>query len=260
MMTARAALAAREQELTVAINAFYEGGLALAVTLNLDPTVTLIPKPEEIATTALLREDLGIEERLDLAVAWRPDLQSVRNFAEAAGAAASGVVWGGMGPQLQGGYQSGAIRSQTPGNISNMPEQQITTASAGFSLSLSILGRIKTADALKRQAVLDAERTLIAVRAQVVRTSQQSATQARLIPLAKQEVDAASEALRLARENLKAGNALVDDVLLAEDALNGARQHYTQDVVAYDQVQVNLLAAMGILDRSSLVPAPVGNR
>ncbi len=253
---ARAALAARQQELTVAIDAFYEGGVALAVTLNLDPTVTLIPKLKEVETIHLVRDDLGIEERLDLAVAWRPDLQSVRHFAEAAGATASSVVWGGVGPRLQAGYQNGTLRSQTSDNTSNRPEQQITAASAGFSLSLSILGRMKTADAVKRQAVLEAERTLIAVRAEVVRTSQRSATQARLIPLAKQEVDAATEALRLARENLKAGNALVDDVLLAEDALNRARQHYTGAVVNYDQSQVNLLAALGLLDKTRLVPAP----
>jgi outer membrane protein TolC len=250
---ARAALAARQQELTLAIDAFYEGGLALAVTLNLDPTVTLIPKPNEIETIALIRDDVPIEDRLDLAVTWRPDLQSVRDFAEAAGAAASSVVWGGVGPQLQAGYQNGVLRSQTPDNTSGRPEQQIASASVGFSLSLSILGRIKTADAVKRQAVLEAERTLIAVRAEVVRTSQRNSTQAQLIPLAKQEVEAATEALRLARENLKAGNALVDDVLLAEDALNTARQHYTGAVVSYDEAQVNLLAALGILDKTRLL-------
>jgi outer membrane protein TolC len=255
---ARAALAARQQELTLAIDAFYGGGLALAVTLNLDPTVTLIPKPNEVETTQLVRDDLGIDDRLGLAVTWRPDLQSVRHFAEAAGATASSVVWGGVGPQLQAGYQNGALRSQTPDNTSSWPEQQIATASVGFSLSLSTLGRIKTADAVKRQAVLDAERTLIAVRAEVVRTSQRSTTQARLIPLAKQEVEAANEALRLARENLKAGNALVDDVLLAEDALNNARQHYTAAVVSYDQSQVNLLAALGILDRTRLAASEAG--
>lgn len=250
---ARAALAARQQELTLAIEAFYEGGLGLAVTLNFEPTVTLIPKPDEVETIQLVRDDLGIDERLDLAVAWRPDLQSVRNFADAAGAAASSIVWGGVGPQLQAGYQNGALRSQTVDSISGKPEQQIASASVGFSLSLSVLGRIKTADAVKRQAVLEAERTLIAVRAEVVRTSQRSGTQAQLIPLAKQEVDAATEALRLAHENLKAGNALVDDVLLAEDALNTARQHYTEAVVSYDKAQVNLLAALGVLDKTRLV-------
>jgi multidrug efflux system outer membrane protein len=250
---ARAALAARRQELTLAIDAFYEGGLSLAVTLNLDPTVTLIPKPNEIEAMALVRDDLSIEDKLDLAVAWRPDLQSVRNFAEAAGATARSVVWGGVGPQLQAGYQNGVLRSQTLDITSGRPEQQIATASVGFSLSLSILGRIKTADAVKRQAILEAERTLIAVRAEVVRTSQRNTTQVQLIPLAKLEVDSATEALRLARENLKAGNALVDDVLLAEDALNTARQHYAAAVVNYDQAQVNLLAALGILDKGRLV-------
>ena len=186
-------------------------------------------RPITVSYTHL--DDLGIDDRLDLAVTWRPDLQSVRHFAEAAGATASSVVWGGVGPQLQAGYQNGALRSQTPDNTSSWPEQQIATASVGFSLSLSTLGRIKTADAVKRQAVLDAERTLIAVRAEVVRTSQRSTTQARLIPLAKQEVEAANEALRLARENLKAGNALVDDVLLAEDALNNACLLYTSRCV-----------------------------
>jgi outer membrane protein TolC len=252
---ARAALAARQQDLTIAINAFYEGAVALAATLNLDPTVTLIPKADEIAATKLVRDNLGIEDMLNIAVAWRPDLQSVRRFAEAAGADASGVVWGGVGPQLQAGYQAGGLQSQTSGQTFNMQEQQIASASAGFSLSLSILGRIKTANAVERQALLDTERTLIAVRTDVVRTSQQSATQAKLIPLAKQQVDSATEALRLARENLEAGNGLVIDVLQAEDALNDARQRYTGAVVEYDKSQVNLLTALGLLDKTSFPAA-----
>jgi len=75
--------------------------------------------------------------------------------------------------------------------------------------------------------------------------------------MAKQQVDAAAEALRLAQANLQTGNALTLDVLQAEDALDDARQRYASAVVNYDKAQINLLASLGVLDASSLPAAPV---
>ncbi len=107
---------------------------------------------------------------------------------------------------------------------------------------------------LHRDAALEVERRFEQVRAQVVRSAQDSATNAKIIPIAKQQVVAAEEALRLAQRDLGVGTALTVDVLQAEDALNDAQLRYANAATAYYQSQVNLLAALGLIDRVSLTP------
>jgi hypothetical protein len=61
--------------LALALNDFYEASVTLRSTLNLDPTVTLLPEGRELARRDLVRSDFGV--MLALAVQWRLDLQSV---------------------------------------------------------------------------------------------------------------------------------------------------------------------------------------
>src|SRR5205823_3947750 len=61
-LRARAFLAGRRQDLLLAVNGFYQASVALTVTLDLDPTVTLVPGPKDIAQTALVRDDLPVEQ------------------------------------------------------------------------------------------------------------------------------------------------------------------------------------------------------
>jgi outer membrane protein TolC len=249
---ARASLAEREQDLTAAINAFYQTSIALALTLHLDSTVTLIPRSSELTPVRLVADDLSIDRMLDIAVQYRPDLQSVRSFAAASGADVHSVLWGGVGPQVQAGYQFGEIRSQTPDQSFDTQEQRRANAGAGLGLNLATLGRVKSARAVEQQAKLDAERSLDTVRADVVSAQQESAAQAKLIPAAQRQLDSAVEALRLAKANFGVGNALLLDVLQSEDALNSARLRHTTAVVTYNKAQIDLLAALGQLDNESL--------
>ena len=64
---------------------------------------------------------------------------------------------------------------------------------------------------------------------------------------------AAEEALRLGEANLRAGTMTTLDVLQAQDAATQARLRYAEAVVRYNQSQVNLLAALGLLDDASLI-------
>jgi hypothetical protein len=86
----------------------------LGSTLYLDPTVTLVPRAGALVARSLVRDDLGIEQMLAIAVKWRPDLQSVRELAAAAGADTNAVIWGAGMPTLQAGYQPGRLKSWTP--------------------------------------------------------------------------------------------------------------------------------------------------
>jgi len=78
--------------------------------------------------------------------------------------------------------------------------------------------------------------------------------------MAKQQVTSAEGALRLTQKNLQAGTGLTIDVLQAQDAADQARLRYATAVVRYNQSQVNLLAALGLIDQANVVALPAATR
>ena len=129
---------------------------------------------------------------------------------------------------------------------------------AGFNWSLATFGRIKTAKANSNIAGLEVERHLDQVQSSVVASQQTALTNKRTIPFAQQGVTAAEEALRLTQKNLEAGTGLTLDVLTAQDAADQARLNYASSVVRYNQAEINLLAALGLLEETNL--EPIGRR
>lgn len=296
-LRAEARVAERRQDLVSAVNDFYNASVALAVTLHLDASITLIPNVEKLPPQQLVRSDIEIEELLDIALTFRPDLEGVRKLASAAGADYGQTWWQGFGPTFNISYQYGGMGSHSDnvqpapgipgflivnpasadGNFSanplangliregilrgsqritprgdqtfNFSDQQRGRVGVGWRLSLAIFGNLKTAKANERRAAIDAERLLDGVRAQVVRAAQASDTNDELITLSQHQVDAAEEALRLSQANLNAGTMTTLDVLQAQDAAAQARLRYAGAVVRYNQSQVNLLAALGLMDR-----------
>jgi outer membrane protein TolC len=107
-------------------------------------------------------------------------------------------------------------------------------------------------------AGLNVESQIDQVRAEVVSAHQASITAAKLIPIGDQQVNFAEEALRLTQENLKSGTGLTVDVLQAQATADQARYRYATAVVRYNQSEVNLLAALGLIEPSSLLPFATG--
>jgi outer membrane protein TolC len=254
-MRARAFLAGRQQDLVQAVNALYQASLALTLTLHLDPTVTLVPATDRVDRLTLVDEAASIESLLALALEHRPDLESARTLVAAAHADERGVMWGAFGPQLQAAYSYGGIATDGRFQETGLHEQQRGTLGASFALGASTFGQMKSAGANLRSVALDAERALDRVRSQVVFAQQSSLSNAALVPIAAEQVRSAEEALRLARANLEQGTLLLLDVLQAEDLVDSARLRHAEAVLRYNQSQVNLLAAIGLLEADRLSPA-----
>jgi outer membrane protein TolC len=250
-LRAEAALAVRQQNVLTALNGFYLASVALTVTLHLDPTVMLVPKGGSIKQRTLVREDFSIDDLLVTAARYRPDLEAVRTLVAAAEADTGSTIWGGLGP---GVTAAATIQPRPPAASLADTEyrQQVYVASGGFNLSAATFGRIRAATANAKIAELDAERRLDQVQAAVVTAHQTSLTMKKTIPIAQQEVASAGEALRLTQKNLETGTGLTIDVLVAEDAADQARLRYAAAVTRYNQAQVNLLAAVGLIDQLTL--------
>jgi outer membrane protein TolC len=245
---AQAQLAGFVQDVVSALDDFYQASVKLTLTLHLDPAVTLVPAPRQIDQATLVREDLPIEQLLETAVQFRPEMESARKLLAAAQADRGATVWGAIGPQLNSGFSANGIKTVTPGKHYDWKEQQKAGVGASMALGASTFGNIKTASANERVAEIDVQREIDLVRAAVVSARQSSATNAKLIPAAQRQLSAAQEALRLTQANLQAGTSLLVDVLQAQNAEEDARLRYVAAVVHYNQSQVNLLAALGLLD------------
>jgi outer membrane protein TolC len=251
---AEAQLAGFQQDVVVALNNFYQASVALTLTLHLDPAVTLVPSARRLGQVTLVREDVPIDELLAIAAKYRPDLEAVRSLLLATRGDTGATIWGGVGPQLQAAYTVNGLKTDLLGKNLDWKEQQKAGIGAGFALGASTFGNIKTAQANERSAMVDVERQLDLVRAAVVSAQQNSTTNAKLIPVSRRQLDSAQEALRLTQANLQAGTALVVDVLQSQNAVDDARLRYVAAVVHYNQSQINLLAALGLIDRITISP------
>jgi len=250
-LRAEALLASTQQDLLTALNDFYNASITLTVTLHLDPTVMLVPQAGVMKQATLVRNDLQIDDMLTTAVQYRPDLEAVRRLLAAAQADKGATLWGGLGPQVQAAR---TFEPQPPAHsaVDTLYREQKYIATGGFNWSAATFGRIKSAVANEKIAGLNLSRALDQVRAAVVSAHQASLTAAQLIPIAKQQVTSAEEALRLTEENLKAGTGLIVDVLQAEAAATQSRSRYATAIVRYNQAQINLLAAMGLIDQTNI--------
>lgn len=258
-MRARAEAAAREQDLTLALQSFHDTSLALALTLHLEPTVTLAPSEPTLAPVSLVRDDLAVEDLLVIAVLHRDDLRSLRALIEASVAELKGLRWSSFGPRLEAGYQLGGIAGSAEDVAGEgdqdfgLRTQERINASAGWRLSLAAFSDLAAAGAIEEQSRIAAERRLAEARSEVVAADQASRASAALAEQARVGLRFAEEALRLARANLQAGAMTQLDVLHAQSALAQARLRYAGAVVSYNQAQVELLGALGVLDAEGLL-------
>ncbi|MFQ5501387.1 MAG: TolC family protein [Phycisphaerae bacterium] len=300
-LRAEARLAERQQDLTLAMNALYKASLALTETLQLaDPTITLVPRLEELPPINLVREDVEIGDLLDCAVEFRPDLRGVRELIQAAKSDRGATWWGGFGPQFSASYQYGGIIGHAnntdkgggiPSNLLVNPfaaggafspnpatnaviregflrtsrnldhnrdqtfsfsDQHKVTAGVSARWSLSAFGDLKAASAAEQKAILSAERAILQVKTQVIDAAQTSKTNKKLIAMANRQMASAEEALRLTQASLEAGAMTTLDVLQSQDAVAQARLRHAEAVVRYNQAEVNLLAAIGLLNADTI--------
>ncbi len=256
-LRAEAHLAERQQDLRIAVSAFYRASVALCVTLRLDSTVTLVPAASELGLVTLVSREYGLDELLGLAVIWRPDLESIRSIIDAVSAEREAAGWGGFGPKFAAGYLIGGISGDHSSslpleNLSGFSRDQRFAAAAGFRIGADTFGSLRAAGAVREQTILEGERLLDRARAQVVNALEASRANAELVEKARQQVTSASEALRLTQANLQAGTMTTLDVLASQDTLARARLRYAHAVVGYNQSQVDLLASLGMVDERSL--------
>jgi len=127
-------------------------------------------------------------------------------------------------------------------------------ATGGFNWSLATFGRIRAAAGNVDIASLEVDRQLDESQAAVVVKHQASIVAKKAVTIAQRQVKSAEEALRLTQKNLLSGTGLLIDVLQAQDAADQARLGHATAIARYNQAQIDLLAALGLLDQTNALP------
>jgi len=193
-----------------------------------------------------------------VAIEHRDDLQAVRALVSAAEADTKAARWNAFGPTALLGAQFGGIAgsAEDVAGIGDtrfaLHDQWRIDAGGAARLSAASFGDVATSDAIARIAGVEAARALELVRAQLVTADRDRRVQRSLAPLARAEFTAAEEALRLAHRRFEVGMLTTFDVLQRESALTRARTSFAEAVLRYNQAQLDLVAALGVLDTTSL--------
>ena len=250
---AAGAAAQREQELRETLLGFHDASIDLATTLGLDPMVTLAPVTAEVLPHTLVRTELTVDELLGFAIAQRDDLAAVREELAASEHDGGAAFWSAFGPSVAVGYQTSAVRGSAEGAPANgFHDQQRLQAGVGWQFDTSKIAALVAADVADREAQRVLTEVLLRVRGEVVLAHQVVIAAEPGVAAARQSLAAATTAGAEAAARHRAGAAPEADLLTARAVEAAARSQLVAAIARYDQAQVDLLAAIGVLDTTNL--------
>ncbi len=189
-----------------------------------------------------------------MAIRFRPDLEQVRVLVQEIAARTKAARWGELGPFVGVAYQIGAIAADDGEGFTSLEDQQRFSAGVGADWSFAAFAHLEAAEAFEQQVIIEADRQLDEVQAQVARALADATLYRTLLSQSEARLSAAEEANRLVQSSFSAGTVTLLDVLQAQEALSRARLEYAEVVVHYNTTQVELLAALGMIDGDRLAP------
>jgi outer membrane protein TolC len=245
----QAKLQAEKQSLLSAQNEFRQASIRLAITLNLDPKITLFPTDTAVRQLNLVNPSLTLHQLLDIALAKRPEVEESHQRAASATAAKKAAVWNALGPEvaLEGAF--GGI-GKTFGNVD---ERTSVSGFVGWTLSGSAFGRIKSASARISESQITQEIVQNIIESEVIKAYEETLLTQEQIETAKKGLNAAEKSFELSQTNLKLGTGITLEVLQALEAVTDARTRLVEAVVEYNKAQVRLLNALGELSADTII-------
>lgn len=238
-------MAADQVALSRAGKDFRKASVELAVTLKLDPKVTLFPLDREIRQRRLVDSQLPLDQQVEQAIAARPDLAAQGERVAAAEHSRNAAWSGALAPSVYTNFQNNSV-----GPVSN---QQFYAGAIGLRFSLTSLGAARIASVQMERQCIERERLREQVQAQVVLAHDNVATAVEEVESARQGLDAAQSAFDLSNDRFQGGVGLELEVLDAQAALQSARTDLIVAIVGYNEAEVGLLQALGTLTPTALL-------
>lgn len=251
VLRAEAQLAEDEGFLSRARKAFRDASVALALTLKLDPSVTLFPLEPAVRQLTVIPSETALDDLLRRALARRPEVKEFTLRTEAAEDKRKAFWWKALGPKLVGTVEESAI-----GRSFDLGNRQIYSGFIGWTLSPSSIGEVQAAEARLDRTKIQADRVRESVKAEVIQARETVLTAQEQIEAAHRGVQAAEASLALSQVRLEGGVGLTLEVLEAQEALTTARTALVGAIAQYNTAQASLLRAIGAMSVTALGGAP----
>jgi outer membrane protein TolC len=230
---------------------FRDASVKLALTLKVDPSVTLFPLEPAVKQLTVIPVATPLDDLLNRAAVQRPEVKELTLRAEAAKDQHTALWWKALGPKVVGAVEESAI-----GRSFDLGNRQIYGGFIGWTLSPSSIGEIQAARARVDQTKIQAERVVESVKAEVIQAREAVLTAQEQIEAAHHGVQAAEASLVLSQVRLEGGVGLTLEVLEAQEALTTARTALVSAIAQYNKAQADLLRATGEMSVTALGGAP----
>ena len=198
----------------------------------------------------MVSEKLTVDDLIKLSVTNRPEL---KRYAELQKAAKAAVIVAGA--PLQPTVQTNASvipTGRTGGNV-----EALFLASINVNWQLGGLGtidynRIKAAKMEARNSAIELQKQMIEIARDVRNSYLKSALAVQTMRETETQVDSAVEELRSAKKRYEFGLGTQLDVLTAQRDLTQARINRATSIIKYNNAQVDLVHAVGLVSVKSL--------
>ncbi len=287
VLQARTQLSSDRQELIDQQIERRVAAISLADLLNIDQGVDLTPANRTLEKRALVKEETQASALLRTAIETRPELKQFKELWLAAKKQAKidsanlqpsmqffGQVYGigetlGNSSRVANSSLSPITLSQvSPGTPGSIPVQRRVSRqiaplyTLGYGLNWNFagmggsdFGKIESAQAKSRQAMLELNKKLNTVTAEVRESYLRSLSSARKLDETKAKVESAVEELRLAQIRFQHGVGKNIDVLKAQEDFTSALIENARAIVAFNISQAQLLRDTGIISVDNLLAA-----
>ncbi len=234
---------ALEQQRIAAVN--------LARILDLDPTLELVPKAAEgLSPMTLVAPNAPLDALVQHALRFRPELQQSLALVAAARDAKNSAVYGPLIPSLGAQVFAGDLGGRHDGQPDTFGSSKDYLVGLGWRIGpggLLDFGRINASRANLATAQLGEAKLKNIIVAQVVDNLTRIQSLSDQITLAMNNLNTASETLRLTRERKQFGVGEVLENIQAQQELARARADYLNSVAEFNQAQYELAKTVGYL-------------
>jgi outer membrane protein TolC len=220
----------------------------LAQTLQLDSTVELMPRENELFPLSLLDTNASLDSLVVQGLGARPELKQSRAFIEAARQARAGAIYGPLIPTLGAQVFAGGLgggRDGTPRAFGETEDYEFTLGWRIGPGGLLDRGRIHATESRLRIARLSDQKARDAVTRQIVESLARVQSLRDQIATAHRALQAADETLRLTRQRKEFGVGAVLENIQAEQDLTGSRLEYLNTIAEYNKAKYRLNQALG---------------
>ncbi len=245
-------VASAKRSLVEAMNEFRLRQAKLSNIMGIEIDTTLYPIENEVSINNLVDKNINIDELFRIAKENRKDIKSIKNKIQAMQNERR-AIYTDFVPKPRVFYQN---QRQGTARI-GLGEGNVVGLYVDWTLGKNLgAGTVTEAKAKTHEInamINDLENKLRNIKEKLLNSYYNSKLLLKRIDITKEQVDYATESVKLAEMRLDAGEGILIDVIQAQSQKTAARIEYLQAVIDYNINQVELLFDEGIIDIEKII-------